>query len=51
MIESREFYILYKLVVRELVEIIKFRVVYDVFVRGNFGVFSLNECLNFGFFF
>lgn len=48
-VKGREFYIFYKVVIRENVEMIKMCIVYDVFVRVNDIVFFLNECLDVGF--
>lgn len=47
---GREFYILYKFVVRESVESIKFRIVYDVLVRAYDSVFLFNDCFYAGSF-
>lgn len=45
---GREFYILYKFVIRELVEFIKLRIVFDVLVKVNEKSFLLNDCLEKG---
>lgn len=51
LVSGKEFYIFYKVVVRENVELIKMWVVYDVLVKVYIFVFLLNDCLEVGLLF
>lgn len=51
LVGGKEFYIFYKVVVRENVELIKMWVVYDVLVKVYIFVFLLNDCLEVGLLF
>lgn len=47
---GKEFYILYKVVMREVVKLMKFWIVYDVLVCELEKLFFFNECFEVGLF-